>query len=381
MGKIIKGYWDCKYCRTEGISGGFRECPNCGKPRDRKTRFYMKANTDYVDEKTAQTISRNPDWICSFCNSLNSDLEKKCYSCGASKEDSFSNYLENKKREQDEEKLRHKVIEEENSGAYDLDMAHDSSITFDLNSNKEKDNKFRNFIKNNNKKLTVAAISIILLIITVFGMIELFSPKIEDITVDNISWERSIDVERYKIVEESGWTLPANARLRYQKSEIYEYEDVLDHYETKTRQVEKQRISHYETYVIGQRDLGNGYFEEITSERPVYETYYETEEYQEPVYRKEPVYRIKYYYDIEKWLFERKITTSGNDKKVYWGDVNNLKMDERTSTKHEVYYIEGKNANNEKKIISLSYSQWSDINIGEKYSIKILFDGRGEILG
>ena len=45
--------------------------------------------------------------------------------------------------------------------------------------------------------------------------------------------------------------------------------------------------------------MGNGYFEEETISTPVYETYYETEEYQEPIYRDEPVYAMKYYYDID----------------------------------------------------------------------------------
>ena len=73
--------------------------------------------------------------------------------------------------------------------------------------------------------------------------------------------------------------MPSGARLKYEKNEIYDYEKVVDHYEIKTKQVEKTRISRYETYVTGYKDLGNGYFEEITDERPVYETYYESEEY------------------------------------------------------------------------------------------------------
>ena len=86
MGRFIKGYWDCRYCQTKGIEGGIRDCPNCGKPRDSDVRFYMKSKTDYVEEKLAKTINRNPDWICSYCDSLNSDSNKNCVSCGASKE-------------------------------------------------------------------------------------------------------------------------------------------------------------------------------------------------------------------------------------------------------------------------------------------------------
>ena len=41
MGRIIEGFWDCKYCNTKGIRGGIRECPNCGKARDEDTVFYL----------------------------------------------------------------------------------------------------------------------------------------------------------------------------------------------------------------------------------------------------------------------------------------------------------------------------------------------------
>lgn len=80
----------------KGNIRGVRDCLNCGKPRDDNTQFYMKSKTDYVDGEVAKTINRNPDWICSYCNSLNSDSNNNCLSCGASKEDSKLNYLQNK---------------------------------------------------------------------------------------------------------------------------------------------------------------------------------------------------------------------------------------------------------------------------------------------
>ena len=165
-----------------------------------------------------------------------------------------------------------------------------------------------------------------------------------------------------------------NTRLEYSHSE-----QVLDHYETKTRQVEKQRISGYESYVSGYRDLGNGYFEEIISERPIYETYYETETYEEPVYRSEPIYRTKYYYEIDKWLYERSVTTSGTDKSPYWGETN-LSSDERTSSQSEKYMVKGIDLKTDESIsFSLSFEEWSSLDIGQNLHIKISF-GHGEII-
>lgn len=76
-------------------------------------------------------------------------------------------------------------------------------------------------------------------------------PKTQEITINSFSWERSIDIEKYQTVEESDWSLPSNARLQYSQKEFYGYQDVLDHYETRSRQVAKERVSaQNETYYI-----------------------------------------------------------------------------------------------------------------------------------
>ena len=73
---------------------------------------------EYVSEEKAAKISRNPDWQCSFCGSLNSDDLNICKNCGATKEDSERNYFEI--RQQEEEKKRKK---EEKKEAHQKDTA------------------------------------------------------------------------------------------------------------------------------------------------------------------------------------------------------------------------------------------------------------------
>lgn len=369
MGRLIQGYWECKYCRAKEISGAVRDCPNCGKPRDDNTQFYMKSKTDYVDEEVAKTINRNPDWICSYCNSLNSDSNNNCVSCGASKEDSKLNYLQNKVKHQ-----------KENNEMFDNYVNNEDNYSVEqeecVKSETPNNSKFKNFVK----KHYIKFIAIFLTLGVIFGITALLLPRNENVTVTGFSWERSIDVEKFQTIQESGWNLPSGARLKYEKNEIYDYEKVVDHYETKTKQVEKTRVSGYETYVTGYKDLGNGYFEEITDERPVYETYYETEEYKEPIYRQEPIYKTKYYYEIDKWLYERTIKTSGNDKDVYWGKTDSLEDDERTATKHEKYYVKGNNRDGKSLEFLLSYEDWTNIQIDTEYEVSISFDGRGEII-
>lgn len=372
MGRLIEGLWDCKYCGTKRNRGSIRECPNCGRPRDEDTTFYMPDAINYVSEETAEAVNKNPDWVCPYCNSLNSDSETTCESCGAARTSENLDYfsIKEKKHSKDSatDTIKKTSIEDYGDSEYGYTHSKQNNITQGIA-------KISNFIKNNWKFFVI----IPLILAFVVGMVFLFIPKNEEITIKEFSWERSIEIERYKTVEESGWSLPAGARLQYTNLEFSHYQSVFDHYETKTRQVAKERLVGYEDYVAGYRDLGNGYFEEIISQRPVYETYYETETYQEAIYRDEPVYLTKYYYEIDKWLYERSIPTKGLNKEPYWGEAT-LGEDERISNRIEKYYITGINSKEEKQTISLDYEVWLNLNVEQTVKLKVSILGHGELV-
>ena len=129
-----------------------------------------------------------------------------------------------------------------------------------------------------NKKVIAIVLAVLLSII---GVIFLFTPKEVNMQITDFSWSRSISIEQNRTFHESDWSVPAGGRVTSQQMEFHHYQSVLDHYETRTREVARERLSHYE-YSTTLIDMGNGYFEEETISTPVYETYYETEEYQEP---------------------------------------------------------------------------------------------------
>ena len=122
MATLVMGYWDCPICGTKEILGDVTNCPSCGRARG-EVQFYMKgytegetreenerADIEYLDEEQAKYVSKNPDWYCSFCNSLNSDNAQFCGNCGASRADSESNYFEmlQKKKSEMELALQHR---------------------------------------------------------------------------------------------------------------------------------------------------------------------------------------------------------------------------------------------------------------------------------
>ena len=392
MTKILEGFWDCKYCGTTQIGGSLRECPNCGKARGEDTYFYLDETVkQYVPEEKARTINRNPDWVCNYCNQLNSDSKTTCVSCGAPRTAENLNYFEHH-AQKNQSSNSHQKSTNNSSNFHDSNHSrtpytnhHSESVSgtassygFDMPGTTTLEEGFayvKNFFTSHFSTLLIT----FLIVIGFLGMVFLLLPKDQEITINEFTWSRTIEIERYQTVEESNWSLPAGSRLLYTREELSHYENVLDHYETKTRQVAKQRISGYETYVSGYRDLGNGYFEEITSSRPIYETYYETETYQEAVYRSVPIYRTKYYYEIDKWLYERSVKTSGCDKSPYWGEIN-LNSDERVSTKYGTYTITGMNQDEKEQSIILSFEDWSSVEIGQTIKVKVSIGGYGEII-
>lgn len=347
MGKLIMGYWDCQYCGSKGIPGDQRECTSCGHPRDESVSFYIK-DKNYVSDEKAATISKNPDWYCSYCNTLNSDDLTNCKGCGASKAESEKNYFQLKaeasvkKNEEPSKPFKKREAESE-----------EDSDTEEESQKPKADRK---------KLFTIVALIVLALVI-------IFSPKKKDVEVSGLSWERNIEIEQYANVDESDWTLPDDANLHSKALEIHHYDHVVDHYEEVEVERSREVLDGYETHTRTV-DLGNGYFEEETYETPRYRTEYYTETESRPVYRDDPVYATKYYYDIWRWIPERTVSTSGNDHNAYWGELN-LSDDEREGTHDEKYTVTFTGKKDKTYTYEIPEDEWNGYNIGDKYKIKI----------
>lgn len=262
MEKLVEGLWDCPFCDNKRIRAGQKTCPNCGHPQDESTKFHMPNAVEYVPEEKAEKISRNPDWQCSFCGSLNSNNLDSCANCGATKEESERNYFEMR---QQEEKKKHKKEEQK---------------AFSQRSESEEPRK--SFLKN----MLLLIGTFVTIVFIIFGLLaSCFSPKVRNITIDDFEWQSAIDVEEVATYDENGWTLPDDARLQYTKREIKSHKDVVDHYktvsETRTRMV---TIDHYEGE-LSDDPYWSKILEIIIKIFPICkdETYAET--FHEPVYR------------------------------------------------------------------------------------------------
>ena len=346
MSKLVMGYWDCPVCGTKEIRGDVSNCPSCGRARG-DVQFYVKDyqegqnlreeelnQYEQLDEEKAQSFSKNPDWYCSFCNSLNSDNIESCSNCGASRADSEANYFEMLKRKKERE----------------------AAETAAQPQPYRKPEKRRS-------PLVIFAV-ILLVIIGVFVWMN-GSKTSGDLKVTALNWTRVINVEENRMFSESGWSLPAGAEQTDARNEIHHYDQVLDHYETVQVPYYEQVYDHDE-YTL--EDNGNGTFTSVS--HPVYrtETRYRTE--QQPVYVPVPRYQTKYYYNVWRWTPSRDVTASGDDHNAAWPEVT-LAENEREGQKSEAYRftVESTKKAGETAVYRLAESDWMNINTGDQIFI------------
>ena len=411
MGYKVELSWDCKYCGTHGILGQYRECPNCAHPRDKDTKFYLpnsqgigskvsaKLGHIIVDEKDIK--SKGPDWLCENCGSYNPDWTDSCLSCGAPR-DGSKNYAEINRDKQDlsnsaraairEEYIRKNHDREDNPSDND---AFESKEDVSKSIGRNRINK--NWIKEHAHDLKRFGIitTCMLLMISIFVGLGLFFSQEEMVTVQELHWKYSVEIEKYTELRESGWSVPEGGVVSYTKEEIHHYDTVLDHYdtvmvdkqetyldhyETVSVQREERYLDHYETEYIYEGDDGNGYGSVRTVSTPVYYTRYVTEYEQkpvyetrhwkepvlEPVYRDDPVYRTKYYYDIWRWVYSRTLKNEGQVTKTPQFPNPNLAENERFGRKYKEYWVVAFNNKEEKKIYKTTEEIWKQLSIHDE---------------
>ena len=329
-GRKVWGVWDCKYCNTK-VHGSKRECPNCGRPRGDVTgRYRLENPKDYMSEEDVAT-HQVPDWLCESCDSYNPDTAEVCESCGA--ERGSKTYFDvNKPKEPMSTDPPEEPPEPENS-----EVVEDSS---DYINRRDRTNQ-------NKRRYGTVFKRIFLVFACISAVLFLFSllkPTPINFTVLEKTWEYSIEIEEKEVIEDSGWSLPSNARVLNKEWRLKEADKkVLDHYNTVyVEETFSTEVWDHDDVDYDYEDDGNGGYTEYEIRTPVYRTEYYTEtvESKEPVYRYEDEYDWYYYYEYDRWRTVRTVTTGGNSStEPYWGEVH-LSSNERQGTKTEEYKLQ-----------------------------------------
>ena len=168
-----------------------------------------------------------------------------------------------------------------------------------------------------------------------------------------VGWKRVVQVQESRTVSHTGYSLPADAELIRQEQETY-YVQVVDHYTTQYVERTRRVVDHYETYYTYE-DRGNGSFEEVAHQRPVYKNETYTEPVQVPVYRNEARTRTVYYYTQLEWYNSR--TASGEDQNAYWPEIE-LGENERKGSSSEMYLFAVTDPKGNSTVYWLAESDW-----------------------
>lgn len=390
-GKVVKGVWDCSQCGATKIPRDYMNCPNCGAPQGEDVSFYIADYNNYAtDEEAARSIEKGPHWMCSYCGSWTEGDKEVCQSCGATRENSNKNYFDIKKkkeqRRREEEQARKKAGVQSSQiegNAANTQIRNNTNHSF---GNSERVNTNNRSNSNDIIKSRFSAIIMMFLaILAVAGIIFIAIPKEKELIISGVSWERSIQVDKYQTIHDSGWSAPSGARVTNTREEQSGTKQVEDGTKQVTEKVPKQVLDHYDN-VKSYKDLGNGDFEEYVDKVPVYRTEYETVTKTVKKYKDVPVYSIKYYYDLDVWRNEKQLKTSGNDKNAYWdetditvnnkGTSNNPKVgDLKESGRTEKYYVSATDKKGKEKKYTVDKSDWDNIEIGQTIKAKVTMGG------
>lgn len=308
---IREGAWDCPHCGRKRNRGPEKYCGGCGAPRGEDVPFYLPDDARVVTEEAElQRAQAGPDWTCDFCEADNPSVNAFCSSCGAPKDGAPAR----------------PVVERRTDAAPAPPPAPPPAQAG----------------AGNGRRLAMGGCGIgclgLVLLAILFAW--LGRPREETLTVAGLGWERSVAIEEMRTVEEEAWqdALPAGARSLASSREVRRYDKVRIGTETKTRTVTERVQTGTERVKVGERDLGNGYFEDIYEDRPVYEERSREETYEEPVYREDPVYGVKVRYEVDRWVKVRDAKLAGDDRSPRWPEPE-LSADERLGERAESYVV------------------------------------------
>ncbi len=374
--RIVEGLWDCSYCQTKAIGGLTKICPCCGHPQDKDIRFYMGNKKRYLEADLAAQYGQGPDWVCPYCGSLNRIRYKFCSGCGAPKDSAEDDYFTNTSRADAAQKPGTEA------GAAPAETRHMDRVTSGNKGPKGRSGDSRDMKTESGKRFRISIKTIIfaiLALVMLVFLVDTFLPRKYSADVQYSLWVRKVYIEEWRTVQESDWGVPEGGRVYDERSEIHHYDQVLDHYETRTRTVSESVYDGEDTHTSYVNN-GDGTFTEETWSTPRYRTEYYTENYEEPVYRDEPVYRTKYYYEIEKWVENREEISQGINDTPYWPEYT-LADNERTGYTGEIYGLSLKASKEKTYLAYLPQEQWETFEAGDQVEIKVVGDEVKEING
>lgn len=334
MISLREGRWVCSFCGTEcrgrdESCSGLDGASGCGAARQPGTRFFLVGQTPYLtDPDLIADAESGVDWHCDHCGGANKGAIGwrpviACAHCGNARDEADQ-----------ENEVRDYAPGAAPKSADELRSRPERPDPSPKPGRPVLNREGRLVSRARRPVIRGVAVLLTLIAVLFLGWSVLFAAYPSPATVTAISWERTLTVEAFRTVTDEGWNAPSDARIRDRDRRVRSWRSVPDGTETRTRQVSERVQVGTESYTCGTRDLGNGYFQDRTCTRPVYQTRTRTETYQEPVYRQEPVYDTWLSWEVDRWVPDRNLTATGETADRSW-PVATLAENERSGPRSE----------------------------------------------
>ncbi|MCL4817981.1 MAG: hypothetical protein KJ067_02535 [Vicinamibacteria bacterium] len=304
---IREGKWRCPHCgRVE--RGANAACQGCGATRDENVAFFLEDEAPEVtDEAQLQRARAGAEWLCPYCDTSNPAPAKKCGQCGA-----------------DREGDRARAVREIPLAPPPVPLAAPAPRSGGC------------------LKWIVVLLVLGFAFCAGLGWLA-FRETDEPVTVEALTWSRSVEVEAWQTVREEGWLdeRPSGARV------VDRWQDVR---RTERVQVGTERVK------TGVRDLGNGYFEDVYEDRPVYD--------------EREVRDTRARWDVDRWVkvrTERAEGGAGDER--HWPELR-LGRNEREGGRQEQCLAELRGASRSYRA-DLGCARWEQLAVGQSFTARV----------
>jgi hypothetical protein len=347
---IREGAWDCPSCGRKRNRGPAKFCGGCGAPRGSDVKFYLPEDARVItaaDE--AARAQAGPDWTCAYCQGDNPADAGFCSGCGATKDGKPRPVIE----------YRGEPPAPAPPAAPPQPLVPPPPVPPAPGRGK--------------KVAKGCGIGCLGLLVLVAAFLFLGRPKEMELTAAGFRWERAVQIEAMKTVEEEAWegAVPSGARVLSARREVHHQDKIQIGSERKTRTVTEQVQTGTERVKVGTKDLGNGYFEDEYEDRPVYEDRSREETYDEPVYREKPVYATKVRYEIDRWEKAREEKIAREDHSPVWPEPR-LGTRERAGPRRELYEVIFRGKDGKTHVWKApGEAEWSRLEAGRSYRVKV----------
>ncbi len=322
--------WNCPFCGTMKLLGKtHRHCPNCGAPQDPSYRYFPSD-----EEKVAveDHVYVGADRLCPACGNPMSAAAPHCSNCGSPMEGAG------------EVTRRADQVGDAFAGETEADARREIDAPR-APAQAPPPGKSR-------KKMILVGVlgcgGLLAVAAAVLAIVAIFWTKPVEVTAARHTWERTIEIEQFKAVDEDEWCdrMPSGAYDVSRSSEVRSHKKVPDGEECTTQRV----------------DNGDGTF----TEKQVCST----------KYREEPVYDDRCSYTIDRWVVERTEKASGSGgEEPRWPDVVLEKKGtglgaQREGARAETYTVHYESPENETFTCAYPQQEWTSIEEGSTWTGK-----------